>query len=449
MPSLLRHIAWWGSAMGAMICLTGRSAAAETNDLLQEFGLLRRQNEELRQQLQRQQELIDQLQKEMIQLQEASRRSTRESPMTPDEGPTPPLGPSSLLQPFKSENLALSGQGGVVFFHQGREGQFRYSEFHIDDAKLFLEAKIWEDIYLFSELNVLTREELEEYLRIGELYVDFENVSKLWNRERLLNLRVGRFDIPFGEEYQTRDVLDNPLIMHSLSDLWGVDEGLELYGAAGRFQYALAVQNGGHPVIRDYDADKAVAGRLGYDPAKWLHVSASAMRTGNLDVKSDKFSEIWFGNGFFKQLGTNVLNTKFQANLFEGDVQFRWPRGHLKGAGGYVFFDDNDPAADHQRDIYYYYVEGVRDVTRKLYAASRFSQIMAPGGYHLVGNGNFGRNVFNVLTEDLWRLSLGLGYRFNPNFVVKVEYSLSRGRELYGRRREKEDSFGIEIGYRF
>src|SRR6185503_10565035 len=112
-------------------------------------------------------------------------------------------------------------------------------------------AEIWNHVYFFSELNIVTREDDDFRLQAGEVYVDFENLSRWWNRDGQLNLRAGRFDIPFGEEYLTRDAIDNPLISHSITDLWGVDEGLELYGEIAGVQYVAALQNGGHPALRD------------------------------------------------------------------------------------------------------------------------------------------------------------------------------------------------------
>ena len=128
--------------------------------------------------------------------------------------------------------------------------------------KLFVEAPLWTDTYFFSELNLTQREDPTESLQLGELYVDFENVSRLWHQDKLLNLRIGRMDIPFGEEYLVRDSIDNPLITHSLSDIWGVDEGVELYGAYGKFSYVAAVQNGGHPEFRDFNSDKSITARV-------------------------------------------------------------------------------------------------------------------------------------------------------------------------------------------
>src|SRR2546422_109393 len=236
---------------------------------------------------------------------------------------------------FSFGQINISGEGGAAFFNSGSHGQFPNAEFRVDEAKLFVEAPIWKEVYFFSELNLATRESSDLEVLLGELYLDFENVSRLWNQDRMLNLRVGRMDIPFGEEYLTRDAIDNPLISHSLSDLWGVDAGIELYGKLGKFNYVVAVQNGGPSGGRDFDSDKSVAGRVTFDPSRWLHLSVSGMRTGELRLPDDYWSELWFGCGWFLPFGsTNV--TKFHADLVEGDVQIRLPHGQLKAFGGYV-----------------------------------------------------------------------------------------------------------------
>jgi hypothetical protein len=319
----------------------------------------------------------------------------------------------------------------------------------VDEAKLFIEAPVMADVYFYTELNLMTRDAWDLSLQLGEAYLDFENISKLWKQDRMLNLRIGRLDIPFGEEYISRDAIDNPLVTHSLSDLWGVDEGIELYGSIGKVSYVVAVQNGGASGVRDYDGDKSVAGRLAYDPAKWLHLSASAMRTGDLKNPDDGWSDLWFANAWFLPIGS-ASTTKFHANLVEGDVEVRLPHGHIKMFGGYARYDDNDPNADNRRDIYYYSVEAVHDLTRKLYAAARFSQIFADKGYPIGGLGNMGDYVFGgTLTDEIWRLSLGLGYRWSPNLITKIEYSFERGKEIGGAKRDQEDLFSLQAAFKF
>ncbi|HMC26446.1 MAG TPA: hypothetical protein VKM56_01490, partial [Verrucomicrobiae bacterium] len=229
-------------------CLLGVVAPAFCADeqpvIHEQLKELKRQNEALQQQLQNQQKLIDGLTQKVTDVQNNAAGEN-------DQAGEPPAMPSRGFSPLQLGKVHLSGEGGAAFFHSGSHGPFPNSEFRIDEAKLFIEASLWKDVYFFSEVNITTRESMDEFMQIGELYVDFENLSRFWNRDGWLNLRVGRMDIPFGEEYLTRDAIDNPLISHSLTDIWGVDEGLEIYGSIAKFQYALAVQNGGHPALRD------------------------------------------------------------------------------------------------------------------------------------------------------------------------------------------------------
>jgi hypothetical protein len=332
---------------------------------------------------------------------------------------------------------------------------FPNSEFRVDEAKLFVEASLREDIYFYSELNLLTRESDDEDFHIGELYVDFENVSKLWGQPEVLNVRGGRMDIPFGEEYLTRDAIDNPLISHSISDIWGVDEGVEVYGKIKLLHYVFAVQNGSQPLFRDYNADKALIGRVSLDPTKSLHLSFSAMRTGDINPQGDKFSEAWFGNGFLILLGNPATTTAFHGNYIEGDARYNWTGGHASGAVGGLRYDDNDTTSDNHRDVSYYYLEAEQALkhtdTNQWYLAARYSHVHCDQGFPVVGYGNFSRYLFNPdsLTKSLWRLSLGTGYRFGKNVLMKVEYSFEEGKGVTYYERNDENFFGAEVALKF
>ena len=428
--------------------LTEQGWAQDAAAVQEQLRLLQQQNQALQEQLRKQQALIDELTRKVSNIEEKGAENQQQVAELQAEMKQPPSA-SPAPGSFSLGKVILSGEGGVAFFNSGSQGQFPHSEFRVDEARLFVEAPIWGTASFYSEINLATREEPDIQARLGELYLDVENISRLWNgSERQLNLRAGRMYIPFGEEYMSRYSIDNPLISHSISDLWGVDEGVELYGKMGKFTYVTAVQNGGIPDTRDFDGDKSVAGRLGFDPSPWLHLSASGMRTGDLAVQGDVLSAMWFAGGFFRSLGSPAT-TKFHANLVEGDVDVRIPHGHLKAFGGYVNYNDNDPTADNSRGVYYYSVEAVHDLVGRLYAGARFSQVLADKGFPVVGNGNMGGYLFGPLTRDLWRLSLGLGYRWSENLLVKAEYSFERGRLLDGTTRDDEDLFAAEAAFRF
>jgi hypothetical protein len=268
--------------------------------------------------------------------------------------------------------------------------------------------------------------------------------------DRLMSFRAGRINIPFGEEYQVRNVIDNPLITHSLSDIWGIDEGAEIYGDVGRFHYVLAVQNGGHPTLRDYDGDKALVARVGAEPMRGLHLSASFLRTGNLSAANDRMSEAWLATGFIRPLGALATTQVFYADFYEVDAAYRWKEGHLSGMAGWINYGDDDKAADNSRSLRYHSVELVQQLVDKWYGAARYSAIDAGRGYPLAGLGSPGTYFYSgQQAKDLHRLSLGVGYRFGPPLIWKFEYSLEDGRMVNGQSRDQEDLLSTEIAMRF
>ncbi len=221
------RVAWLIGWIAPAFLLAGvvSVSSADNADLERRLKNLELQNQALMEQLQRQQETIDRLSREV----QSGRGGGASDELSP------PL--EKETRGFSIGKVHIGGEGGLGFFHTGSKGQFSNSEFRVDEAKLFVEAPIWRRVYFFGELDLVIREREpdDDNIKVGELYVDFENVSALWNQDNVLSIRLGRMDIPFGEEYLTRDVIDNPLISHSLSDLWGIDEGIEFYGKAGRF----------------------------------------------------------------------------------------------------------------------------------------------------------------------------------------------------------------------
>lgn len=437
----------WAGLIVMSLASVRAASAGETNTE-ERLRLLQQQNDALQEQLRQQREQIDTLNREVAKIRQANdKRDAEVQQLKSDTRDAENAAPHGG---FRLGQVELSGEGGLAFFKGQEYGSYPNGEFRVNEARLFVDAPIIDDVYAFTELDLVTPEASDLNVRVGELYLDFANVSHyLWDRDRQLAIRFGQMDVPFGEEYQTRDAIDNPLVSNSLSDLWGIDQGIEFYGSLGRVNYVVAVQNGGVPVTRDFTGDKSVAGRLSYDPNSWLHLSLSGMRTGDVDRARDVLSEIWFGNGWFRALGAPATTTKFYANLVEGDVIIHLPRGHLSGFGGYVYYNDNDTAANNQRNVFYYCLEGEYDVTRKFYGVARFSQILADNGFPVVGYGSRGTYLFGPLTENLWRLSLGLGYRWNRHLVLKTEYSFEQGKLANGAGRHQENLFAVEAAFAF
>jgi hypothetical protein len=233
-------------------------------------------------------------------------------------------------------------------------------------------------------------------------------------------------------------------------DLWGVDEGVALYGSVHKkLHYIAAVQNGGGAVARDFDSDKSIAVRIGYDPVKPLHLSVSAMRTGELDAEDDGTSELWLGSGWVRSLGSDATTT-FEAEVLQGDVELKLANSTVRASGGVLRYDDNDPGVNNRRQVYYYSLEAIQKIYRGAYAAARWSQVFAEDGFLIVGNGD--RGMFyndGTLTEDLWLLSLCLGYRWSDQLVLKAEYSFSHGHLADGGERDDEDLIAALVAFAF
>ena len=409
------------------------------------------QNRKLQQEVEQQQHQIDELRGRLDSLSNSNQQSAKDRPTTSEEAPPaqPARGDFSGLR--SAREIRLSGEAGFAFFSSGRNGGYPNSEFRVDEAKLFVEAPIWKNVYFFTGIELTTREANDEYFHVGELYADMEDVFKS-GRDYSLSLRVGRFNLPFGEEYQYRSVTTNPLILHSLEDIWGIDEGVQAYGSLGPLQYNLAVQNGGHKALHDYNKDKSITARVSYNPINSLHLSASFHRTGKLDVVNDGLSEIWFANDFFRALGPTTTTKTFSARLYELDAIWHWKEGHFQATSGEAWFEDDNTAANDSRHFTFYSLEAMQQITGKLYGALRYGKLRAPGGYPLAGLGNVGNyfyNPFGPRTTDLERFSAGLGYQFDLPIVWKVEYSWENGHLVGGVRRGDSDTWATELGLKF
>jgi len=432
----------FGFAAVTIAAIGGTVACGEVSD--EQVRLLIEDNRQMRLMIERQREELDEL-RGLVEGLTGTGQPNIASPKVRMAEPALAITTSAN----DSRRVIVSGQAGLAFFAGQSENSFRNAEFRVDDAAVNLEANLANRTYFFSELYLTRRETSEETVRMGEVYVDFENVSGLWGADGLVSLRFGRIDIPFGEEYMRRDPIANPLVTHSLSDIWGIDEGVEIYGAVGPASYVFAVQNGSHKELHDFNADKALTGRIGFSPARGWQLSASAMRTGDLDAEREPLSEAWIGNSFFRPIGSPAT-TLYRANLAGIDARYDWRAGHLAAAAGLASYSDNDPIADSRRRLDFFHVEAVQSLSRTFYGAVRYSELRADRGYPIAGLGKMGKYFFGGLhTKELWRLGLGLGYRPSPRLLLKAEYTFEEGELIDGTPRRNTNQFSTEAAVQF
>jgi hypothetical protein len=327
------------------------------------------------------------------------------------------------------ENVQIGGFAATGLYDTGDAGTRPDPTFEVKEASLFVEAYAWEDVSFFIELqtNRLGKDS-QLFTRTGETYLHFRDIDL--TDDVSFGLKIGRFDIPFGEEYLKQDAIDNPLITSSAAYPYGWDEGLLLYGSVGPVAWIAAVADGTDERSREDDSEKAWNLKLYGTPTQSSYLSLSLMKNGD-----SAESGIEFGGSHIQPVGSehtstlgNSASSVVDAVLGEldGRYTFELPNSmnaHLGLAVGLASVADADSVFD--RDLRWLSIEPLLELTREWYLAARYSEIGtydSDEGYHFDGKIYAGGNAaFGYDTERFRRLGLGLGWTPNPNVRAKLE----------------------------
>lgn len=336
----------------------------------------------------------------------------------------------TLAKPWY-QKVEVAGFGAFWFVDSGQDGTRPEAGFVVKESSLFIEAEAWEDMALFFEVQttVLQRDHNTD-VRTGEVHVHFRNMLKRWGAGPL-GVKVGRVDIPFGEEYLWQDAPDNPLVSNSAAYPWLWDEGIVVYGEFGRIGWIASVMDGTITRSQEDDAEKAVTAKVYGSPWEALYLSASLMQTG-----ASARSAILLGGSLLQPVGANGASsagespsTRVDTRLYQADVQ--WNLGaetRLDLSFGQAFVDDAVDAFD--RDLTWFMGQARRGLGAGFYAAGRYSEIGTYDGmqgYHFGGEFLAGGQAFGYDAKKLRRVSAGMGWNPNPQMGLKLEV----GRDLF------------------
>lgn len=327
-------------------------------------------------------------------------------------------------------NFHISGFAGTGLYKTGSSGSKDNGGFAIKEASLFIEGDVWEDIAFFIELqtNRLGKDD-EVFTRTGEVYAHFRNLQLA--DEMAIGIKVGRIDIPFGEEYLWQDAIDNPLITTSAAYAYGADEGFLIYGAYKDLNWIVSVTDGTEARSIDDNSDKSVNLKLYGKPLDSLYLSLSLMRGGDT-----MFGGLEFGGshiqpvndyGGVSALGLS-LSSEVDANLGEIDAKYRFDllsyEAYLSLTAGAITMDDKESFFD--RSFAWFAIEPFVSFNRNWYAILRYSEV---GTYRddegFAFNGKTfatGINDFGFDAKRLQRLAIGLGWTPNPHLRTKLEF---------------------------
>lgn len=325
-------------------------------------------------------------------------------------------------------NIDISGFGAAGFYDTGSAGTRDHGGFEIKEASLFIDAEVWENLSFFFEFqtNRLGRDG-DQFTRTGEVHVHARNIVP--SADTPIGLKLGRIDVPFGEEYLWQDAIDNPLITNSAAYVYATDEGLMLYSSVRGVHWIASVTDGLLFRGREENSDKALNLKFFGNPTESLYLSASYMNNGDSSL-----SALQFAGSFIQPVGarhqstlgaspSSEVNSEFYSVNGRYDFRGDWVNGYVALSAGRAEIDDKDPQFD--RDFRWFAVEPLVTLGDQYYVVARYSEIGTyddDEGYHFDGKTFAGGNTaFGYDTQRLRRLGLGFGWTPNPRLKAKVE----------------------------
>lgn len=435
--------------------ISGAEPSAPLSDIEAELRRLQERHEAMQENLSKQQRILDDILRRASALDGSpaegtsgdagtvSPESSAPVPVPAADGGAPRLAAEPAAGPAanRTGTLRLAGHVAVVARRAGRAAAWRGESLRADEVRLEVAGSVSTRLHLLAELEVLTRERHKQGMQAGELYLEFAPLAE----QPGLRVRAGRLDIPFGREHRRRDATANPLISHSAADVRGVDDGVQLQGMAGVWDWALALQSGLRGVPGRSLALGSTTLRLGYRPTSDTRFGLSALRTAGLSQLNGDGGPLWLGNALVRRLpGSGAPRVRLSG--LAGDASLAWRRARLLLEGGALVYEDDDPRRAVRRGIPFLAVEAVQELGRGAYGALRYSRVGTASGFPLPGDG---RPDETRLTESLERFSLGLGFRPAPPLLLKLEHTLNRGRWAGGGERTDENQTAAEAVLRF
>jgi hypothetical protein len=349
----------------------------------------------------------------------------------------------------------LMGNADIEFLVGARNSFASQGRFLIDNARLYLdldlgrdlawgEQSLARDVSFYVEWDIAREAQFQNTL--GSLYLRLDRLAGL----DLLNIKVGRFLIPFGEEYlrQSEARPENPLLSFSVAMPYGWSEGVLLFGplVRDRLDYFLGLASGSEGLNAGSAGQFQVDGKLALHPAAGLVLSGSVLWMGTLGSPSAPArTDVEWGGQYLASFGWSSPVQSFQDGApiaedpdprlggtlaWEADLVWRETAlGRIWLGGGEVHLRSADAAA-YDRTLRYWVVEAVFEgeaLATSLEAFSvsvRYSAIGTwnPNRGYLLGVENAG-GVFGYNSKSVSSISAGLAVRLGPHLVAKLEYS--------------------------
>jgi hypothetical protein len=376
----------------------------------------------LKQQVQQLLQRIDKL--------ESEQAKTKEEMAKVPGGQAPKVDLSNALSKLK-----VKGRFATGYYKTGNAGSFPSGSFEMPDAKIqfsFQPDEVNTVVMRFKLDNgvtgISTTSPLLDYFYLQSR--DF--LTFLKDTPLTLSSRLGRFKLGFGEETWSDNPIESVLPSNSAAKAGVSDEGLELAGKIKLDKIGLkplgwvtSVSNGNNTVGSDSGQAKAFMGKLYYTPIDPLYLSASYYDSGRLKLSASEFSIAGLTS---RPTGA----TDWKRKVWELDARYDFKKGKKPldppaysdskaivrlSYGG--FHDSTSTAGAIERSGGFGFLEGTYNLTKKVYVATRYS-------YVDLNEDATGYNLNSVAANKYDRYSLGTGYRWSDNTIVKLGYDWNK-----------------------
>ncbi|PJC47412.1 MAG: hypothetical protein CO035_06310 [Candidatus Omnitrophica bacterium CG_4_9_14_0_2_um_filter_42_8] len=387
----------------------------------------------LKQQVQQLMQRIEKLESEQVKAKDESARAKEELAKIKESGSAAPAAAKVDLSNALSK-LKMKGRFAAGYYKSGSAGSFSSGSFEMPDAKIqfsYQPDEINTVVLRFKLDNGVTgissTSPLLDYFYLSSR--DF--IQSLKDTPFSLSSRLGRFKLGFGEENWSNNPVEGALPSNSAANTGVTDEGLELAGkikldkiGLKPLGWAASISNGNSTAGSDSGGGKAFMGKLYYTPIDPLYLSASYYDSGRL-----KSSDAELSVAGLKTMPSGAAD--WQRNVWEVDARYDFKKGAKPldppaysdskaivrlSYGG--FHDTTSTAGVNERAGNFAFIEGIYNITKKVYTAARYSYVDLD---------NEVTAVLNSVTANKYdRYSLGMGYRWSDNTLLKLGYDWNK-----------------------
>nr|MBU1328670.1 hypothetical protein [Candidatus Omnitrophota bacterium] len=386
----------------------------------------------LKQQVQQLMQRIEKLESEQVKTKDESAKAKEELAKIKESGP---VGAASKVDLSNSlSKLKMKGRFATGYYKSGSAGSFSSGSFEMPDAKIqfsYQPDEINTVVLRFKLDNgvtgISTTSPLLDYFYLSSK--DF--IPPLKDTPFSLSSRLGRFKLGFGEENWSNNPVESVLPSNSAANAGVTDEGLELAGKIKLDKIGLrplgwvtSISDGNSTTGSDSGGGKAFMGKLYYTLIDPLYLSASYYDSGRL-----KSSDSELSIAGLKARPTGA--TDWQRNVWEVDARYDFKKGKKLlyplvysdsraivrlSYGG--FHDITSTAGSAERAGDFAFIEGIYNLTKKVYIAERYSYVNLKDEITV--------NLNSVTANKYDRYSLGMGYRWSDNTLLKLGYDWNR-----------------------